>query len=108
MPKYMVQFNYSKVGGAGLLKDGGTKRREVVTKGVKAAGGKVEAFYFAFGKYDGVIIADLPDNTTAAAISLAVGATGSGECVTTPLLTVDEVDQAVKKHVDYTPPGGPK
>ena|SRR5690349_15435768 len=105
MPKYMVQFNYSKVGGAGLLKDGGSKRRDVVGKGIKAAGGKMEAFYFTFGKYDAVVLADLPDNTTAAAISLAVGATGAGECVTTPLLTVDEVDQAVKKHVDYAAPG---
>ena len=105
VPKFMFQINFSKTADQGLLKAGAAKRREVLSKTAKAAGGKLESFYFAFGQYDGVCIMDLPDNMTAASISLAVGASGAGEQVTTPLLTVEEVDQAVKKHVDYKAPG---
>jgi uncharacterized protein with GYD domain len=72
----------------------------------KALGGKVEAFYYALGDDDVYVIADLPDNTTAAAISLAVNAIGAVQLKTVPLLTPEEVDEAAKKSVAYRPPGG--
>src|SRR5689334_24873121 len=92
VPKFLFQVNFSKSADQGLLKDGGSKRRAVIAKTAKAAGGKLESFYFAFGTYDGVVIMDLPDNMTAASISLAIGASGAGEQVTTPLLTAEQID----------------
>jgi uncharacterized protein with GYD domain len=101
----MVQASYTVEGTKGLIRDGGSKRRAVVEKAIAALGGKVEAFYFAFGKSDVVIIADLPDAASAVSVSLTVGATGSVETMTTPLITAEEMDAACKKHVNYTAPG---
>jgi len=105
MAKYLLEASYGPEGAKGILKDGGTKRRQVVEAACKANGGKLEAFYFAFGKNDLYLIADMPDNVSAAAIALAVNASGSVSARTTVLLTPEEIDQASKKSVTYTPPG---
>ena len=105
MPKYLVQASYTTEGTKGLLKDGGTKRRAALETLMKELGGKVEAFYFAFGKTDVFVIIDGPDNITVAAVSLAINASGAVSSRTTPLLTPEEMDQATKKTVSYRPPG---
>lgn len=105
MSKYLIEVNYVGDGISGLLKEGGTRRREAVDQLFKSVGGKVEAYYFAFGEKDVVIIGDLPDNTTATALALRVNATGAALCKTTVLLTPQEVDEAVKKPGIYRPPG---
>ncbi len=105
MPKYLVEATYTAEGAKGVLAEGGTKRREAATKAIKAAGGKVEAFYFAFGKSDALVLVDLPDNVSAAAASLAINATGAVTTRTTVLLTAAEVDEAAKKNVTYRAPG---
>ena len=105
MPKYLFEVDYSAEGTRGLLKDGGSKRRAVVEKAVKSNGGKLEAFYFTFGIRDAIVLVDLPDNTTAAAVSLAVSATGAVAFKTTVLLTPAEIDAACQKPVGYKPPG---
>jgi uncharacterized protein with GYD domain len=51
------------------------------------------------------VILDLPENFTAAAISLAVMSTGAARTKTTVLLTPEEIDQAVKKPFHFEPPG---
>jgi uncharacterized protein with GYD domain len=89
----------------GLLKDGGTKRREVVDQLAKSLGGKLEAFYYAFGDDDLFVIFDFPDNISATTASLLVNASGAAKVKVTVLLTPEEVDQATKKTVDYSPPG---
>ena len=68
-------------------------------------GGTIEAFYYAFGDTDLFIIVDLPDNATAAALSLIVNATGSVTPKVTVLLTAEEIDEAAKKTLSYRPPG---
>jgi uncharacterized protein with GYD domain len=105
MPKYLFEVDYSAAGTKGLITDGGSKRRAAVEKMAKSLGGKVETFYFTFGTRDAIVIADLPDNTTAAAISLAVSATGAVAFKTTVLLTTAEIDEATKKSVGYRAPG---
>ena len=52
-----------------------------------------------------IVIADMADNASAAALSLAVSAAGLVKTTVTPLLTVEEVDTALKKSVAYRPPG---
>jgi uncharacterized protein with GYD domain len=78
---------------------------EAVDHLVKGVGGTLEAFYYAFGDYDLIIIMDLPDNASAAALSLAVSATGASKVRTTVLLSPEEIDQATKKSFNYRPPG---
>jgi uncharacterized protein with GYD domain len=77
MSKYLWEVSYSPEGAKGLLKDGGSKRRAAAEQAIKQVGGKLEAFYFAFGKHDAYIIADIPDNASEAAASLAVNASGA-------------------------------
>ena len=105
MPKFMLLASYSADGAKGLLKEGGTSRRATIEKLVEGLGGKLEAFYFAFGGEDVVVIADLPDQKTAAAIGLSVHAGGTG-LKTVVLLTPEEIDDAVKTAVELPPAGG--
>ena len=105
MPKYLIQASYLAEGVQGLLKDGGSKRRAAAEQAIKGLGGALEAFYFAFGDTDVFAIADAPDNMSAAAVSLAVSASGAVHTKTTVLLTPEEMDQATKKSVSYRPPG---
>lgn len=106
MPKYLLQVSYTPPEGVrGLLKDGGTKRREVARTVVESVGGTLEAFYFAFGDTDALVIADIPDNASAAAAALSVSASGTVVTKTTVLLTPEDLDAASKKTVTYTAPG---
>ncbi len=106
MPKYLLQASYTAEGAKGLLKEGGTKRRAAVEQASKSVGAKVEAFYFAFGESDAVILLDAPDNASVAAVALTVAAAGVATKIkTTVLLTPEDIDQAAKKSVGYRPPG---
>ena len=69
------------------------------------AGGKLDAFYFTFGKTDFLLIADLPDSVSSAALSLAVNASGVTRVTTTPIITPEEMDAAAKKQIGYRGPG---
>ena len=105
MPKFLIQVSYTATGAQGLLKDGGSKRRAAANTLIESLGGKLESFYYAFGATDVVVIADMPDNATAAAASVTLASTGATTSNITVLLTPQELDQAVKKSVNYTPPG---
>lgn len=105
MAAFMVQFSYTEQGAKGLLKEGGSKRREATEQLVRSLGGKLVAYYFAFGEYDGVAIVDGVDNIDVAAAALIVGASGAVRTKTTVLMTPDEVDKAARKGGNYRPPG---
>ena len=40
----------------GLIREGGSGRRAAIAKMVEGLGGKVEAFYFAFGDVDAYVV----------------------------------------------------
>jgi len=105
MPKYMIQASYVGEGLKGLIKEGGSKRRETVAQVIEGMGGTLESFYYAFGDYDVVGVAEMPDNASVASFSMMLNASGVINAKTTVLLTPEEVDQATKKTVDYRPPG---
>ncbi|WP_020577144.1 GYD domain-containing protein [Actinopolymorpha alba] len=105
MPKYLVQARYTADGVKGLLKEGGTARVEAAKNATSSAGGTLESYYFAFGQDDVYLVVDLPDNATAAALSLAIAATGAVHTKSTVLLTPGEVDEASKKKISYQAPG---
>jgi len=105
MPKYLFHASYTEEGLKGLFKEGGSSRRDAVAQAIKGLGGTLEAFYYAFGDTDVFAIADLPDNVSTTAFALIINAAGTAKVKTTVLITPKEVDQAVKKGVDYRPPG---
>jgi uncharacterized protein with GYD domain len=105
MPKYLIQGSYSDEGLKGLLKEGGSKRREAAKEAVEGLGGRLEAYYYAFGKDDFVVIVDLPGNVDATALSLTINVSGAVKSGVTVLITPEEVDQATKRTVKFRPPG---
>jgi uncharacterized protein with GYD domain len=105
MAKFLIEANYSPEGAKGVAAKGGTSRREAVEHVLGSLGGKLESFHFAFGGTDAYVIADLPSNEAAAAVALAVNASGGAAVSTVVLLTPEEVDAAAKLSVDYRPPG---
>ena len=105
MAKYLIVASYTADGAKGLLKEGGTKRRQAAEQAIKSAGGKLEAFYFAFGENDAYVIVDAPDHSTIAAASVAINASGAVHSKTVVLLSPEEIDQATKKSVTYRAPG---
>jgi uncharacterized protein with GYD domain len=105
MPKYLVEASYTVEGVKGLLKEGGSSRRTAIETAAKGLGGSVDSFYFVFGEDDVIVVLDLPDNTTAAAFSLAVAAGGAATSSVRVLLTPEEIDTATKKTVEYRAPG---
>ena len=105
MPKYLWEANYVGEGLKGLLKEGGSSRRAVVEKVINSMGGKLEAFYYAFGETDLYCIADMPDNVSTAAFALTIAASGVINLKTIVLLTPEEIDNAAKKTPSYRPPG---
>jgi uncharacterized protein with GYD domain len=106
MARFLFQATYSPEGIKGVLKEGGTGRRAAVEAALKSLGGKLEAFYYAFGDTDVFVMVDGIDNATAAAFSMGVAQAGTLSSVkTTLLLTPEEIDQAAKKTMSYRPPG---
>jgi uncharacterized protein with GYD domain len=105
MSKYLIIASYTSDGIKGVLEKGGVARREAVEKLVQGAGGKVDSFHFAFGGDDVYVVADLPDNATAAAIAMRVSASGLTSCRTVVLLTPEEIDRASGINIEYQPPG---
>lgn len=105
MPKFLTVASYTAEGLKGLLREGGSARRAAVEQAVKGLGGRLESFYFAFGDDDAYVVSEVPDNVSAAAVSLAASASGLVRTKTVVLITPEEMDQATKKSVAYRAPG---
>jgi uncharacterized protein with GYD domain len=108
MAYYLIQVAYTPEACASLVKNP-QDRTQAVQPAVEKLGGKVVGAWLAFGEYDAVVIAQLPDNVSAAAFSMAVSAGGAlRACKTTPLLTPQEGVEAMRKAAGagYRPPSG--
>lgn len=105
MPRLLLKVNYTAEGAKGLLQDGGTKRKRVVSDLIKKAGGKLVSFDYAFGEHDAYLIVETPSVADATALSLSVAASGAVTIQTVVLISPEEVDEAAKKEVAYRPPG---
>jgi uncharacterized protein with GYD domain len=107
MPLYLGRFSYTTDAMKALLdqpEDRSAAAREVA----ESLGGKLKGFWFAFGEFDGVFLMEAPDNASAAALAMAVGAGGAlSEVETTVLLDMDEAQDAMRKAAaaTYRPPG---
>lgn len=100
MPHYLQQVAYSREGWEALIANP-QNRIEAVRPAIEKLGGKIESAWFSFGDYDIVVIAELPDNVSAAAIAMAFAAGGACKSVqTTPLISPEEATQALRKAKD--------
>ena len=105
MPHYLFRAAYTQQGIEGVLREGGSARAAAIERLVDSVGGRIETQYWAFGQDDYLLIAELPDNAAAVALSASVAASGAATVSTTVLLTAEEMDAAVRREADYRPPG---
>jgi uncharacterized protein with GYD domain len=96
MPKYLIEIRYNAEGARGVKREGGTSRRDTAAKLAEALGGKLEAFYFAFGEVDVYAIVEVPDEKAALAASIAANQTGVSSARFIPLISPETVDAAAK------------
>ena len=96
---------YNPDGMKGLMQEVGTGRRNAIEKMLGAIGGKIEAFYYAFGDADVYVIVELPDEISAAAVGLKVNASGLVRISMTGLISPDDIDAATKQSINYRAPG---
>ena len=108
MAKYLLQATYTPEAWASQIANP-QNRVDIVRPIFEGLGGKIESAYFAFGEYDVVVIADFPDNVSAAAVSLTINSGGALKAVrTTPLMSIEEGIEAMRKagqaRAGYRPP----
>jgi uncharacterized protein with GYD domain len=97
MPFYLHQVSYTPEALARLMANP-QDRFDAIRKPIEKLGGKIKDSYFAFGQHDAVLITEMPDNVSAAAIALAFSAGGSlRSCQTTALITNTEALEALRK-----------
>ena len=98
MSKFLIEASLTTQGVKGVQAEGGSARREAVKKALESVSGQLEAFYFCFGEYDGVVIYEVPDDTTTTAIAMAATSAGHLKAShTTKLFTVEETMEAMRK-----------
>ena len=105
MAKYLIIGSYTAEGAKGVLKEGGSGRREAARQVMESVGGKLEAIYWGFGADDFYVIAEAPSYAAAAAASLTVGASGSSRTRTVVLMTAEDLDAASHMSPTFRPPG---
>jgi uncharacterized protein with GYD domain len=105
MPKYLIVATYSAEGMKGVLREGGSERKKMISDMAKNVDGELESFYYAFGQNDVYSVVDLPDNVTAAAMAAHISAGGMVRCNVTVLVTPEEMDQAARTKMYFRPPG---
>ena len=99
MAYYLVQVAFSPEAWGAMLKKP-RMHLEDLRPLLERLGGKLESCWLAFGEYDALLICQLPDQTSAAALSMAASAGGAIRAIkTTPLMTVEESADALKKAV---------
>ena len=106
--RFIVFFGYTAEAKKAMVANPGD-RAAAISALASSAGGSIESVEFMFGSWDGFVIMNVPDSTTAAAISLAVGSTGSFAALETrQLLSPQEFGTARRAAagLSYTPPGG--
>ncbi|KPK24140.1 MAG: GYD family protein [Nitrospira bacterium SG8_3] len=88
MPTYIVLVNMTQKG-VESIKESPT-RLEAAKAGFKAMGAELKAYYSVMGRYDAVVIAEGPDDETAAKLAFAIGSQGNIRTETLRAFTEDE------------------
>ena len=107
MPKFAVLFNFKGETLKAMMDKPGD-RAATVRQLAESAGGTMDAYYLTFGQYDGLVIYDVPDSASAAAISLRVSSSGAfSHFETHELLPVEQMNSILEKasQLTYQPPG---
>jgi uncharacterized protein with GYD domain len=108
MTRYLVQFSYASRAIKGLVDEPDVDHAGNASKMVASLGGRLLGYWYAFGEFDGVVLIEAPDHSTATSVAMAIGGTGElTRLETTVLLDMDEAQEAMRKAAAATnlPPG---
>ena len=106
MPRYMIQVSYTRDAIVDLIKNP-QDRSAAVSPIIEGMGGRVISFDYSFGDFDGVVVVEVPDNVSMAALSMAISAGGALSAFkTTVLLSMEEAVEAMRRanSIAYHPP----
>ena len=109
MPKYASFFTYTPEAWKAMTENPQDRAGHAKSL-VESVGGKLECFYWMSGRYDGLLIADLPDDQTAAALAVVVKSSGALKEYETHVVTNPDQATSVLKKAQaaakaYRPPG---
>jgi uncharacterized protein with GYD domain len=107
--KYAFFFTYTSEAWAKMTQSPGD-RAATVRQLADSMGGSLESIYWMTGAQDGLVIVNLPDSVSAAALSIAVGSSGSFKSLEThELFSQEQLSQILSRSKDatgaYRPPG---
>src|SRR5947209_553944 len=96
MPLYLSRFSYTTDAIKALV-NSPDDRAKAAEAAAESLGIKLIGFWYALGEFDGVIVAEAPDNATIASLAMLVGASGAlSRFETTVLLDMEEAQQAMR------------
>jgi uncharacterized protein with GYD domain len=109
VPKYVILFSLTSDALARFIENP-EDRRAAVSRLAEAAGGRLESYYWMFGQYDGLTIAECPDSATVAALALSAASSGAFKHFEThELIAADDLvgilQRAKTLRPSYRPPG---
>lgn len=96
MPHYLMRWSFKDTA-IRALTDSPQDREAAAREVIQAFGGSLLGYWFVLGEHDGMMVADLRDNETAAAVSMRVSASGAfTRFETHPLMTSEEAQRAMR------------
>ena len=109
MAKYVSFFTYTSNAWARMIQSPGD-RTATIRQVADSLGGSVECVYWMFGTHDGMVIINVPDSISGAAMSITATSSGAFKTVEThELLTQEQLGQVLSRSKDatqvYQPPG---
>jgi uncharacterized protein with GYD domain len=97
MPYFLTEAAYTSEAWSALMRNP-HDRLEALRPAVERLGGRIVNAFFAFGEYDVVMILEMPDEASAAALAVAAHGGGSLRTTkTTQLITAAEGVEILKK-----------
>jgi uncharacterized protein with GYD domain len=95
MPTYITLFRFTQQG-IKTIKDG-PARVDAAKKAFRSMGAEMKQWYLTTGQYDGVVIAEAPNDETIAKVALSIGSLGNVQTETLRAFTEDEYRAIVAK-----------
>lgn len=105
MPTYLFHGTYTSEGFEGLLKEGGTSRESAFKSVIESVGGTMDSAYFSLGRQAYYVMAQMPNEVAAAAVTLTCNASGRVKISAELLVSPQQVDEVTKMRPAYRAPG---
>jgi len=93
MPTYISLIKYTQKGVEKVKES--PKRLDAAKKAFEAMGGKIKDFFLVTGRYDMIMISEVPDHETGVKLALAIGSAGAIRTETLRAYSEDEYRQII-------------